>query len=341
MAEIENIRFQLGEIAGRDLGLPIIENAGSMQDFLCCIACGMIQFVCIRTGREKYHSLTQDHICIHPGSVIFKQDPVFIVAGEIVRTSRIFAMSVSPLTKNMLDKINPKLYERLQACKNTKADFIEPPVSPKAQKASSSKSKNQKNRKIIITEDEPENTVSIGEFVFATTKIKGKKTAVLPLEYFRLAVMQEKNEQKLQVLGNMRGKIITRDNGTLMDGNKLSLMMNIARNIDITPLSEKKWNRKMNVNIYNPVDKETLIDSLQYILRPAIAKQKGKEYGFITLFTDGNGNYWFKVSRGFTTAQTESHHSLEMLIEEQVDFTADDKKTINECLRIINSLYDN
>ena len=341
MAEIENIRFQLGEIAGRDLGLPIIENAGSMQDFLCCIACGMIQFVCIRTGREKYHSLTQDHICIHPGSVIFKQDPVFIVAGEIVRTSRIFAMSVSPLTKNMLDKINPKLYERLQACKNTKADFIEPPVSPKAQKASSSKSKNQKNRKINITEDEPENTVSIGEFVFATTKIKGKKTAVLPLEYFRLAVMQEKNEQKLQVLGNMRGKIITRDNGTLMDGNKLSLMMNIARNIDITPLSEKKWNRKMNVNIYNPVDKETLIDSLQYILKPAIAKQKGKEYGFITLFTDGNGNYWFKVSRGFTTAQTESHHSLEMLIEEQVDFTADDKKTINECLRIINSLYDN
>ena len=98
----------------------VIENKGDLSDYLCCIAAGMIQFVCVRTGRESYHSLTADHICIHPGSVMFRQNPVFIVAREIVRTSRVFAMSVSPLTRPMLDKINPGLYERLMACKSSK-----------------------------------------------------------------------------------------------------------------------------------------------------------------------------------------------------------------------------
>ena len=109
MAEIDNINYQLTQIVS-DMNIPIVQGKGSFNDYLCCIACGMIQFVCIRTGRESYHSLTADHICIHPGSVIFKQNPVFIVAGEIVRTSRIFAMSVSPLTKPMLDIINPSMY---------------------------------------------------------------------------------------------------------------------------------------------------------------------------------------------------------------------------------------
>ena len=124
MAEIDNINYQLTQIVS-DMNIPIVQGKGSFNDYLCCVACGMIQFVCIRTGRESYHSLTADHICIHPGSVIFKQNPVFIVAGEIVRTSRIFAMSVSPLTKPMLDIINPTLYDKLQSCKNSKVKDIE------------------------------------------------------------------------------------------------------------------------------------------------------------------------------------------------------------------------
>lgn len=96
----------------------------------------------------------------------------------------------------------------------------------------------------------------------------------------------------------------------------------------------------MNVNIYEPIQKEQLIDSLDWILRVAIAKQKGQEYGFITLFTDEKGNYWFKVSRGFMTALTESHASLETLIEESVDFSPDEEKKINSVLGLVNKFYD-
>ena len=340
MAEIDNINYQLTQIVS-DMNIPIVQGKGSFNDYLCCIACGMIQFVCIRTGRESYHSLTADHICIHPGSVIFKQNPVFIVAGEIVRTSRIFAMSVSPLTKPMLDIINPTLYEKLQSCKNSKVKDIEKELriaKPKENK----KDKNKKQAKTIsnISEAElKENSLSLGDFLFEVTKIKGKKVALLPIEHFSLAVLQEKDKEKLNACGNLKGKIITRDKGVLLEGEKLSLMINIIKNLEISPIAEKKWNRKMNANINNPIEKEQIIDSLDWILRTAIAKQKNKEYGFITLFTDSKGNYWYKVSRGFSTALAESHASLETLIEENIDFTEEDKNKINESLRKVNKFY--
>ena len=96
--------------------------------------------------------------------------------------------------------------------------------------------------------------------------------------------MQEKDKGKLNVLSNLRGQLLTRDKGLLMDGEKMSLIMNVAKIMDLNPVSEKQWNRKMNVNILNPVEKESLIDSLDILLRTAIAKQKNKEYGFICLY---------------------------------------------------------
>ena len=340
MAEIDNINYQLTQIVS-DMNIPIVQGKGSYNDYLCCVACGMIQFVCVRTGRESYHSLTADHICIHPGSVIFKQNPVFIVAGEIVRTSRIFAMSVSPLTKPMLDIINPTLYEKLQSCKNSKVKDIEKELRVAKQKENK-KDKNKKQAKIIsnISEAElKENSLSLGDFLFEVTKIKGKKVALLPIEHFSLAVLQEKDKEKLNAFGNLKGKIITRDKGVLLEGEKLSLMIEIIKNLEISPIAEKKWNRKMNANINNPIEKEQIIDSLDWILRTAIAKQKNKEYGFITLFTDSKGNYWYKVSRGFSTALAESHASLETLIDEEVDFSDEEKQKINDYLRKVNKFY--
>ena len=88
------------------------------------------------------------------------------------------------------------------------------------------------------------------------------------------------------------------------------------------------------------MEKKKIIDSLDWILHTAIAKQKNKEYGFISLFTDGKENYWYKVSRGLITALTESHSSLEALIEEAVEFSYEEKEKINQALRLVNTLYE-
>ena len=341
MAEIDNIKWQLGEIIGDKLGLPIVENGGNMSDYLCCIAAGMIQFVCIRTGRENYRSLTADHICIHPGSVMFRQDPLFIVAGEIVRTSRIFAMSVSPLTRPMLDAINPQLFERLKACKVNRGKDENEDIRALRQAQGPQKHGKKKNAGSLTGSGTAEtNTLSLGDFVFETTKIKGKKTAILPLEYLVPAVRTEKDKNKLNACAQLRGQIKLGGNGLLMDGEKMGTIINAVQLLDLNPLSEKKWSRKLNANIYDPVGKESLVDSLDWIMRTAIAKQKNHEYGFITLYTDGDGNYWYKVTRGFNTAVMESHHSLEILIEENVEFTHEEERKINKMLSLVNSLYE-
>ena len=345
MAEIDNIKWQLGQIVGEKLGLPIVEGSGNMSDYLCCIAAGMIQFVCIRTGRENYRSLTADHICIHPGSVMFRQDPLFIVAGEIVRTSRIFAMSVSPLTKPMLDTINPSLFERLKACKSNSLSLSGLTRQSINKKDSRVKHGNDNGRigndnGRIGNDNFPGDALSLGDFVFETTKIKGKKTAILPIEYLALAVKTEKDKNKLKACENLRGQIKLNAGGILMDGEKMGTIINALQVLDLTPLGEKRWNRRLNTSIYDQVGKESLIDSLDWCLHTAIAKQKNREFGFVTLYTDGNGNYWYKVTRGFNTAVTETHHSLETLVEENVEFTHEEERKINALLSLVNRLYE-
>jgi RNA helicase HrpA len=123
MAEIVNVTAQLEEILA-NLKIPVLAcggatGGGNASDYLCCVGKGMIQFVCVRkegrNGASKrsgassrnvtYRSLTADQITIHPGSVMFRSDPQYIVAGEIVRTSRMYAMSVSPLSRETLEKL--------------------------------------------------------------------------------------------------------------------------------------------------------------------------------------------------------------------------------------------
>ncbi len=107
MGEIENIKDQLGQILAEQ-GIPV-GSGGPPADYLCAVARGLIQFVCVRTERGVYRTSTAGRIQIHPGSVMYRENPRFIVAGEIVRTSRMYAHSVSPLNREWLGRIHPEL----------------------------------------------------------------------------------------------------------------------------------------------------------------------------------------------------------------------------------------
>ncbi|TFH06204.1 MAG: ATP-dependent RNA helicase, partial [Spirochaetales bacterium] len=107
MGELHNVRDQLIEIVS-SLEIPIL-SGGPKADYLCAVATGLIQFVCVQSGRGAYRSLTAERILIHPGSVMFRDSPRFIVAGEIVHTSRTYARSVSPLQEAWLRRISPSL----------------------------------------------------------------------------------------------------------------------------------------------------------------------------------------------------------------------------------------
>lgn len=341
MIEISSIKKQLEEEINA-LGIPIT-GGGNMDNYLCCIAAGMIQFVCIRDGKENYRSLTQEHISIHPGSGMFRTAPLFIVAGEIVRTSRMFAMSVSPLTKALLNKIDPALEKELIRARGEGGKSLTGNLEYKGSTFKNLKSKVGRDDRRFggkLEKSKDENVLSLGGELFDIIKVKGKKIAVLPVDRFAEALKREKDSNKLAVAAALRGKLILKG-GTLLEGEKIELIMKVVQNLNITPVGEKDWPRGMNVKIGSEEENKTLIDGLQYVLRATIAKSRTREFGFITLFTDGKATYWFKVSRGFTTALNESLSSLETLIDETNTLLSKAQKgKVNMLYRTLNGMYE-
>jgi hypothetical protein len=358
MAEILNIKEQLEQIV-TDQGIPL-GGGGSTDDYLCCIACGMVQFVCVRSGRENYRTLTAENIQIHPGSNMFRSDPLYMVAGEIVRTSRMFAMSVSPLTRNILSRISSHngkgtLEERLlelqgksQRGKGLKDGSVKDGLGRRRESDSLSRKEKSSGKGGKDTgksggKDELPETLVLGGQVFEIERVKGKKSLILPLNQLKEALQALENageEGKLAQAGGLKAKVKI-GGSWLLSGERADLVFNLVRRLNLTPIKENQWNRKANLSVNSPEETTQLIQSLDLILRVAEAKSKSKELGFICLFSDGRGSYWFKVSRGFATALNESLSSLETLIDETSgSLTEEEKAHLSIIYRKLADLYN-
>jgi RNA helicase HrpA len=316
MAEIANVTVQLGEILS-SLKIPVHQSAwplseNAIEDYLCCIGTGMIQFVCAREGGRNrggkentgsYRSLTADKIIIHPGSVMFRADPQYIVAGEIVRTTRMYAMSVSPLSRAALDRIKPGLF----------TDF---------EKSSEQREKLKKARDFT-------NKIKIADVIFEIKTFKGKKIAVLPWE--KLAPIRD-NIHEETIYKGLKGTITVKNNFNILNGEKLSFILSVAPVLDVDGAFGRNWPRKCGFNSQS--DLTRLLQHLDNLAKPVIWKKDAKDLGFLGLYTDCAGNYWFSASRGFHTCLNESLSSLEALIDELGEEAAIEKKHIvNQCYR--------
>ncbi|MDR0495486.1 MAG: ATP-dependent RNA helicase [Treponema sp.] len=310
---------------------------GKVSDYLCCIGRGMIQFVCIREGgrsdsgrspgrNTSYRSLTADRIIIHPGSVMFRSDPKYIVAGEIVRTSRMYAMSVSPLSREILEELGLGAEDWGLGAED----------SPR--KARRKDERAEQERKPKRARDFTNNIKIAGE-VFEIKTIKGKKTAILPWE--RLALIRDSIPAETVYKG-LKGCVTVRDKETdafpytLLAGEKLELILSLAPALDPENALTRECPRKRTFNSGSG-KADGLAALLQYmdsLVKPVLWKKGAKEFGFLGLFTDGGGNYWLRSSRGFHTSLNESLASLEALIDEmggEVDI--DSKHTVNQTYR--------
>jgi HrpA-like RNA helicase len=293
MAEIVNVTEQI-ELIVSGMGVPIL-SGGTTGDYLCSVARGMIQFVCVRSGRELYRSLTADRILIHPGSVMFRENPQYIVAGEIVRTSRLYAMSVSPLSRSVLERISADLCEALEG---------------KASEGGGSGFPREKLRVRDLA-----NTVKIGGEVFGIETRKGKK--IVPLPWDRLAALKDYPVGETGRHKGLRGEIVLEGGHTLLGGEKLSLILSLVPSLDVEGAPDRKWPRKKRFNSLE--EPGALLEALPLILAPALWRPGKKELGFLCLLTDSKGYYWFTCSRGFHTSLNESLASLDTLIDELGD----------------------
>ena len=216
MAEIANIKEQL-ELIVSDMGVPIL-SGGKPADYLTAVARGMIQFVCAAQGRDVYRSLTTEKISIHPGSCMYKEHQPFIVAGEIVRTSRMYAMSVSPLSKDIVALVAPALLDKKAAQQvRAKAGTAEGRADRAASGTGKGGGKNAQGAGVsgklsgssgkavgqgsrisstgAIGEKQPQ-TVSICGTPYIVQKMKGKKQLLLPWEQFSRTIEQLRAERQ-------------------------------------------------------------------------------------------------------------------------------------------------
>jgi HrpA-like RNA helicase len=317
MAEIANVAAQLEEIVAA-LKIPVLKgglvtgegaNAKGIGDYLSCIGRGMIQFVCMKEGQGRntsYRSLTADKIIIHPGSVMFHVDPQFIVAGEIVRTSRMYAMSVSPLSPETLQRIHPGLFA--EGLGRRKADKHEREAKTEAEP------RGRKAKSALMKPQDFTNNIKIATEVFEIKTVKGKKTAIMPWEKLLLI----RNDIPAQtVYKGLKGCIIYDNLHTLLAGEKLSLILSLAPALDPENAFSRQWPRKKNFSSAD--DLAALLEYMDSLARPAPWKKGSKELGFLGLFTDGEGSYWLRCSRGFHTSLNESLGSLEAIIDEMGD----------------------
>ena len=309
MCEIKNIVEQLSIIVSEDLGVPVI-SGGRKTDYLTCIASGMIQFVCEKSGRETFDSLTAEKIAIHPGSCMKGTKERYIVAGEIVKTSRMFAMSVSPLTEENLRAIGLKN-------NFTKNNSAKKRDNDKKQNEDALREKPKKENKNSDKTANGEDFISFGGKDFRIKKVHGKKTVFIKYDDYKRAlenidISKWRQDSKLVQVSKMNS-ILEINNFTVFNGEKLSEIFDATPFLNFTVLNVEEWQRKKNFDFYENFDE--LLSSIDCICRITVAKEAKKELGFITLYSDDDKTFWFKVSRGFSTAVYESLTSIEKLIK--------------------------
>jgi len=352
--EIVRIREQL-ELIVSDLGVPI-GSGGAIADYICAVSRGLIQFVCARQGRGMFRSLTAERIQIHPGSVMFRQDADFIVAGEIVRTTRMYAMSVSPLSKAQLYRISPELADQLIRLRQKTS------MPPRSRERDAYRSRNHKEsqrggrKSEISSHDLPQKekleSLVLGGEVFP---IEGKKPSLrtVVLDWNRLKRIASQIGPADEDLGKGLKAKIEWGKYQLFGNEKFSTVLKALKWMDIEKDLSSGWPKHKNYSFEadkseseeDSLEKrrrtlEELADSLGSVLHVTKVGKTGK-LGFIGLYSDEAGNFWFQPTRSFSEALNQSLASAELLVDYAKDLglEAELKDKIGLLYRRLNDFF--
>jgi hypothetical protein len=257
-----------------------------------------------------------------------------------------YAMSVSPLRKEWLSRISPRLEGllaaggpdrmadrgRVAAYSGEKEAPVE--AAPEGRRGR----KEKEGARGLRVDRDFTNNLKIGSEVFALAADK-KKKKVVNLEWAKLKkVREEIDKDDLARYRDMKGTVLF-GRLQLLPAEKLDVILKIAPWLDLDRDLKRNWPRKRNFDSKEGI--HDLLSSLEHVLQVSVAKEKSSELGFVALFTDTEGNYWFRCSRGFHTALNESIASLEALADELGELaTAAEKEAVSALYRKLTSFFE-
>ncbi|AHC14231.1 helicase-related protein [Salinispira pacifica] len=359
MAEIANVKDQLGEIVG-EMGMPVPSppfplKGEMLASYLCAVSTGLVQFICVRTGRSSYKSFTADRIEIHPGSVMFRETPDIMVAGEIVKTSRTFARSVSPLKAEWLKRISPEISGILarQLDKNSGggkkgkknkelARRLETGTKASRGKTTSGATGRRKIRTTDASDPWSQSSAEPPAYAGPSRGSGSQGTAkdqvspngmevriggqIFPLKPF-------KGKKKiLELSWRELSSLAHRDDLELIPPHRdLRVMVHYRKYIFLK--QERLGNALGIARVLSPETHfrehwpktakvspwelpEEVSSLLNYLPGISPVKKNDRELGFITLYTDNQGLYWLKSVKNFSISMSDSIASLDSLFDD-------------------------
>lgn len=282
MTEIVNIKEQLEAILA-EKNIPV-GNRFDLKAFLMSLSKGLIQFVCVRTKTNVYRSVTAEKISIHPGSVLYKENAEFIVAGEVVKTSKTFARSVSKLQKEWIRELSPELYDGLMKNRNGK-------------KESSAENETHSDSDIVLCRH---------RFPVGTD---GSQKGVVQLDWnLYRKIRYDITEKDIRKTASLRGTILWR-NYRILSAEKMRTLMFTAQFLN------------PEQDFIETVDRQPhpfgdpLLKNLSLLLKLTPFEKKSKNLGFVFLRLTEKGDYVLDVTPKFTVAVNESLGALEELAD--------------------------
>ena len=149
---------------------------------------------------------------------------------------------------------------------------------------------------------------------------------------------EEVDRDSLALYKGLKGVVLL-GRQRLLDGERLDLILKVSPWLDLEADLAREWPRKRNFAAKEELG--ALIEALGHVMQVSRARDKTGELGFVALFTDAEGTYWFRCSRGFHTALNESVASLESLIDELGENTSEtEREKVSSLYRKLSSFFE-
>ena len=94
------------------MGLKINPEAAAYNNIHCAILTGMLSHIARKTETNEYAGARNNRLYVFPGSSQFRKNPEWIVAAELVETSRLYARTVARIDPKWLLKTAGHLIKR-------------------------------------------------------------------------------------------------------------------------------------------------------------------------------------------------------------------------------------
>ena len=306
MDEIIHITAQLCDIT-TEMGVPVpecdvLDPEQFAHDLLVCLGSGLVQYVCIKKKASIYRTLLTDEIYIHPGSAWFRNPPPYLLAGEIVMTTKMYARTVSPLYPDWVPEISKGLAEKLR--KMAKESELRDRKGSIQGGRSSSRGANINAK---ASKEAESKVARIFNFEFPVVRDIGKKRTrnivVIPAKDIPALAKAYRRSSR-----HPKGVVaaILYDGSYLAYGESLYDVISIGTRIDLSP---EGYVPNICTKVFDLDAIQDIIPHLQDLMKVAPLKEKGK-LGYVELLISGKSSVFFHTSRSFTDAVNNSAYTL-------------------------------